>query len=199
MYPGMQVNWHEIIKTKINSTDIESLPVFMAVFSSDKGPETLTDLIADDFFKLYGKTADFFKYGQPLMQAHTILNAGARILGYRLCAEDATLANVVICATVTEDFEGEDGSSSTSPDGSLGEGEVDPFANPFASIKYSAVTVEGAKTFAEILEQLNTMNLGDAIPLLVIADNGRGKSVKKIKITTDYSASKGLTDRKSVV
>lgn len=193
MYPGMQVNWHEIIKTKINSTDIESLPVFMAVFSSDKGPETLTDLIADDFFKLYGKTADFFKYGQPLMQAHTILNAGARILGYRLCAEDATLANVVICATVTEDFEGEDGSSSTSPDGSLGEGEVDPFANPFASIKYSAVTVEGAKTFAEILEQVNTMNLGDAIPLFVIADNGRGKSVKKIKITTDYSASKGLT------
>ena len=78
MYPGMQVNWHEIIKTKINSTDIESLPVFMAVFSSDKGPETLTDLIADDFFKLYGKTADFFKYGQPLMQAHTILNAGDR-------------------------------------------------------------------------------------------------------------------------
>lgn len=193
MYPSMTVNWHEIIKTKINSTDVESLPVFMAVFSSSKGPECLTDLINDDFVDLYGQQAqaDFFKYGQPLMQAHTILKAGARILGYRLCADDATLANAIICAEVTEEEDTRELGTSTSPDGTVGEGEIELFS--FAKIKYSIKTVEGCKTIEEVVEQANAMASETCYPLFVICDNGRGTSVKKFRIVPDYSASRTLS------
>ena len=102
MYAGTKVNLHEILQPSTTSTVNETLPLFLCVFSADKGSENITDLTYNDFTAMYGKTADFFKYGQPLIQAHAILKAGGRVLGKRLVAEDATLANLVIAAEVTQ-------------------------------------------------------------------------------------------------
>ena len=52
-------------------------PVFMTVFSSDKGPEQFQKNISGDtWFKLFGYKHDFFRHGQPLIQASAIAQAG---------------------------------------------------------------------------------------------------------------------------
>lgn len=198
MYAGMIANWHEVIRTKISSANTETLPLFMGAFSCDKGPETITDLTATDFFKLYGKTADYFKYGQPLTQAHSIVNAGGRVLGYRLCAPDATLANIIVSAQVSTaqkqktnsngqplyiDSEGKETTAVTAT----------PATVNVASVKFAAKTVQSAKTFAKVVEEAELTATDTEFPLLVIGDNGRGKSIKKFKITPDYSISKSLS------
>ena len=101
MYAGTKVNWHEVLMSDaVTETNNESLPLFLCVFSADKGTEEITDFTYTDFRKMYGNNADFFKHGQPLIQAHKILAAGGRVLGKRLVAEDATLANLVILAEI---------------------------------------------------------------------------------------------------
>lgn len=77
---------------------------FMTVFSSDKGPETLQKgLTGDDFFSLYGDNPNFFKHGQPLLQAAKIANAGGLQYCKRVVAKDSKLANLGLFAIVTED------------------------------------------------------------------------------------------------
>ena len=102
MYAGTKVNWHEVLMAGPNKSSIDdSLPLFLCAFSADKGSEEITDLTYSEFKKMYGNNANFFKYGQPLLQAHQILAAGGRVLGKRIVAEDATLANLIITAEVT--------------------------------------------------------------------------------------------------
>lgn len=198
MYAGMKARWHEITKTRVaNSSSNETLPLFAAVFSCDKGPETITELAKEDFFALYGNSADFFKYGQPLTQAHTILNAGGRIFGYRLVADDATLANVIITAEVTSKEENKTDSDGNqlylNDDGEETTEVTDtPVTTTNAVIKYSVNTVTGAKSFKEIVNEANKLASDTVFPLIVVADNGRGKSVKKVKIAPDYSVSKTI-------
>ena len=143
MYAGMTVNWHEVLMPKgtASSTD-DSLPLFLCAFSSDKGTEKITDYVYDDFVKEYGKTPNFFKYGQPLLEAHRILKAGGRVLGKRIVADDATLANLVITAEITAGSENkmsadgkplyldEHGKETTEVTGT-------PATTNFAKIKYS--------------------------------------------------------------
>lgn len=136
MYAGMKVNHYEITKTTTVRQDESQLPVFLGCFSSDKGTEEMTLMNADNFKAMYGKTADFFRYGQPLLQAHNIVNSGGLFLGCRIVAEDATLGNAIITAKIS----GESGGTA-------------------ATIEYNIQTVEGAKSFAEVVAAANDLIL----------------------------------------
>lgn len=171
MYAGTKVNWHEVLMAKSAVTNNESLPLFLCAFSADKGTEDITDLTIDDFKAMYGSNADFFKYGQPLIQAHSILNAGGRVLGKRLVADDATLANLVITATITVTGEGDSKS---------------------ISVKYAAKTIENIKTFNEAVTAADALETDSEFPLFVICDNGRGSSSKAVRIAPNYDVSKSL-------
>lgn len=198
MYAGTTTNWHEVTKTKISTNTADTSPLFMAVFSCDKGPEQLTNLAASEFFNLYGNTADFFKYGQPLTQSHTILNAGGRILGYRLVADDATLANAIVTATVTEKEENKTNANGQplyiDAEGNETTEVTETRATvTSAVVKYGITTISNAKTFDAVAAAAEALATATTFPLLIITDNGRGKSVKKFRITPDYSVSKSLT------
>ena len=198
MYAGTKVNIHEILQPTTPATVNETLPLFLTVFSSDKGTEKITDFTYDDFRKMYGDNADFFKYGQPLIQAHAILKAGGRILGKRLVADDATLANVIITAEVTSQQE-----NKFNADGEQiyineeGEETTDVTDTPatvtYASVKYSANTVTEAKTEADVMEGADGILTDSKFPLFVICDNGRGVSVKHVRIAPDYDVSRTLS------
>ena len=85
-------------------TDTTNRATFMTVFSSDKGPETLQkNLSGNDFFALYGDNPNFFKHGQPLLQAAKIANAGGLQYCKRVVAKDSKLANLGLFAIVSED------------------------------------------------------------------------------------------------
>lgn len=168
MYAGMKVNWHEILRPETTNANDESLPLFLAVFSADKGTESVTNYTKDDFDFMYGSDADFFRHGQPLIQAHKILEAGGRILGKRLVATDATLANLIITADVT-----------------VSEDNV--------SVKYTAISVTTAKTFDEVKAAAVSAQTASRFPLFIVCDNGRGKSIKNVRFTANYDSSKSLS------
>lgn len=222
MYAGTKVNWHEVLMPdSVAAANDESLPLFLCAFSSEKGPESITDLVYSDFRSLYGNTPDFFKYGQPLVQAHMILAAGGRVLGKRIVADDATLANLVIVANVSDVSENvtkvtTETQSQTDPEtGEVTTTEVevekqvyldangnetfevteDPLVRTYAKIKYEVKTIEGKKNYTEVAEAAAELADAEAgvYPLFVICDNGRGTSVKKVRITPDYEVSRNMS------
>lgn len=197
MYAGTIVNYHEIVRTRTNASADETLPLFWSVFSSDKGTEEMGEYTADEFFDMFGKNADWFKYGQPLTQTHAILNAGGKVLAKRLVAPDATLANIAIYGEVTKketqkaDADGKplyvdtDGSETTNDTGT-------PAMITSAQLKYTVQTVTNAKDYELVVAEVEKTESDTKFPLLVICDNGRGESVKRIRIAADYSLSKSL-------
>ena len=194
MYAGTQVNWHEVLMPSMSTVN-QSLPLFLCVFSSDKGPEKITDLEYDDFKKMYGVTPDFFKYGQPLLQAHQILRAGGRVMGKRLVAPDSTLAHTVIAAVVDRieenkvDEDGhqiyieEDGTETTTPSETTTEAKIYK-----AKVRYEAYHSDaGLKTMAEVENfAKSSIQTNSRYPLFVVCDNGRGKSIKNVRLSSDY-------------
>lgn len=199
MYAGTKVNWHEVLMPGTNRSAMDdSLPLFLCAFSADKGSEEITDFTYSDFKKMYGNTADFFKYGQPLLQAHQILAAGGRVLGKRIVAEDSTLANLIIYAEVTSKevnktnangeqlYIGTDGQETTEVTDTVA-------TTVYAVIKYKSTTEENVKTLAELERKADDLRTESVFPLFIIADNGRGASIKKVCIAPDYDASKRLT------
>lgn len=104
MYPGsiFELIDQSQIATIPESTTVNNAPVFMQAFGSDKGPEGYRLVQGDEFFDLYGADLSkaYKKYGQPLIQAAAIINAGGRLYAKRVVPTDATLANVIIGAKV---------------------------------------------------------------------------------------------------
>lgn len=169
MYAGTVVNWHDNsgIREAQEIPSIVNRPLFMVVSSFDKGPEKLMEVEGEDFNKLFG-TVYYAKHGQNGIQAQNIINAGGRLLVKRIVAEDATISNLVLVATVTE-------------------------AEGKATISWETKTYEGLKTFSEVKEKA-LAELDEAngkYPLFVISDNGRGTGLKSVRINPDYNTSKG--------
>lgn len=198
MYAGTKVNWHEVLMPDSIVNNDESLPLFLCAFSSDKGTEEITDYVYSDFQKMYGATPNFFKYGQPLLQAHRILNAGGRVLGKRIVADDATLANIVILAelsSVTENKTDSQGRPLYIDEN--GNETIDVTDTPAtitsAIINYSTVSVENAKTVNDVELKVEELQTDSVFPLFIICDNGRGESIKKVRIVPDYDTSKKLS------
>lgn len=198
MYAGTKVNWHEVLMSDaVTNTNNESLPLFLCVFSADKGTEEITDFTYADFKRMYGNNADFFKHGQPLIQAHKILAAGGRVLGKRLVAEDATLANLIIVAEIISEnvqkkdangnpiYLDENGNETTTV-------TETPATEKKVTVKYSRQSAENAKTIDQVEGAAADIQTATKFPLYIICDNGRGVSYKNVRISPDYDASKTL-------
>lgn len=196
MYAGTKINLHEVLQKQRQITIAdESIPLFLCVFSSDKGTEEITNFTKDDFVSMYGSTADFFKYGQPLIQAHAIVNAGGRILAKRIVADDANLANAVVFANVTQEAKDKttaDGKQLYINDSGAETEEVTGTKATvnYAKIKYTISTIENVKSVDAVLDAANKAKTDAKFPLFVICENGRGKSIKKFRIMPDYDVSK---------
>ena len=198
--PMTKVNWidQSAIEVPQNITDIDNSALFFVVSSFDKGTEDLTIISGQDFYDMYGVPL-FSRHGQNGIQAQRIINAGGRLLVKRVCAEDSTLANLVLCAKVTttetqkKDSEGhpiyldEDGNETT-------EVTDTPVMISSTSIKWSASSIANCKTYAQVREQALLLldETNGIYPLFIYTDNGRGLSAKSVRITPNYQVSKGL-------
>lgn len=197
MYPGFIAEFND--QSDINRlpvTEVRNRALFGSVFTSDKGPEGWTRVTGEEFFNLYGKTISFARHGQPLLQSAMAINAGAEMLCKRLVADDATLANIGIVATMS-DVEVQATDDDGNPLYLDGEGNqtVEETENPVMTtekaVKYSLKSAAGVKTLDEAVAAI-TKNCAEGEYLLhVIGDNGRGVSKKRIKIVPNYRLSKG--------
>lgn len=169
--PGTKINWfdHSVRNNTIIDTTIR--PLFLQLFTADKGPESLHTVHGNDFFKLYGNNPSFKKHGQPLLQAAEIIKAGGEVLCKRIVAEDATLANFVIVAKVSNELvqkvnsegkplyiDADTGKETTEPAGGLNERAM----INVAKIKYDAVAASNVKTIAQVEAYAKTLVKDDA-------------------------------------
>lgn len=157
--PGTIINW--IDQSAISNVIEETLvhPLYLQLFTSDKGPEDLRTVTGNDFFHLYGVSPSFKKHGQPLIQAAEIIKAGGELLCKRVVAEDAALANLVIVAKVSTEqvqkvdstgkplfIDADTGKETTESDS----GKNERAMMNTAKIRYDAVSIKGAKTLNEV-------------------------------------------------
>ena len=202
MYPGFIAEYEDQSGiSNLPIAEVRNMPLYCAVFTSDKGTEAWTRISGKDFFKMYGENISFKRHGQPLLQAAMSINSGAELLCKRLVANDATLANMGIVATindVTTSVQKKDA------DGNLlyldDEGNetievTETKATESVVTKQVSYAIKSASNVDTIEEAAKAIEdtLGDSEYLLyVIADNGRGTSKKRIKITPNYKVSKTL-------
>lgn len=204
-YPGTIDNWIDQSGIKSQPTAEKTPnPLLLTAAAFDRGPEKITRVVGQNFYKLFGYFIDFEKYGQAAIQAANIINNGGELMIKRVVAKDATLANIVIVAKVSTDRV-----QKTDKDGkplyidsATQEETTDPGKNNekvminIAKTKFELVTVTGKKTQAEIVEEARKSfveNEDDNIftyPLAVIVDNGRGVSTKRFGIDPQYGISK---------
>ena len=201
MYPGSTFN---IIDNSgiTQNADIASnvyKPLFLTVGSFDKGIEGFNRVYGQEFYDIYGSKMYFSKHGQNAIQAKKLIDAGAELLIYRVCAEDATLANIVLIAKVTAsevqktDSEGhpiyldENGNETT-------EVTDNPVMIGTAKVKWETASIAGCKTFDDVkkaIEDLTDASTG-TFPVAFFTDNGRGASAKAIRLIPDYTTSRSI-------
>lgn len=198
MYPGVIVEYNDQSDvSQLPISEVRNKPLFLAVFTSDKGTEAWTRISGKDFFDMYGKSISFTKHGQPLLQTAMSINAGAELICKRLVAEDSTLANIGIIATLADtEVQAKDS------DGNLlykdGEGnetvEVTetPVMKAAKSVTYSIKSAENVKSVEDAADAIKKTLADGEYLLYTIADNGRGTSKKRIKIVPNYRLSKSL-------
>lgn len=204
-YPGTIDNWIDQSGIKSQPTAEKTPnPLLLTAAAFDRGPEKITRVVGQNFYKLFGYFIDFEKYGQAAIQAANIINNGGELMIKRVVAKDATLANIVIVAKVSTDRvqkTDKDGKplyidsvtheETTDP----GESNEKVMIN-IAKTKFELVTVTGKKTQAEIAEEARKSFVENedenifTYPLAVIVDNGRGVSTKRFGIDPQYGISK---------
>lgn len=169
MYPATIFNWHDLSEIAVDTpVQIDDSPLFMQVFSCDKGTEEFIEISGADFANMYG-TMNFAKHGQSAIQAQAIVNNGGRLFAKRVVAPDSTIANLVLVANVT-----------------AGDGAV--------TVKWTAHSITGCRSFNDVKDQALLMFDADAgvFPLFIFSDNGRGKSIKAIRLNPDYATSRTI-------
>lgn len=164
---------------KLSSTD--TAPVFIQAFTADKGPEDLVLVDQALFNSYFGSNISFAKHGQPLLQAARIVNSGGRVLAKRLVASDAELANIIVALEVKVAEGAAELSITTSTVSSATDLSI------VETTMSALLDTEGSPAEREATKFV--------YPLFAIADNGRGISEKRIRISTNYN----LTKRKEFV
>lgn len=205
MYPSTTF----IIEDRSQIDDLQineqiSAPLFMQFFSSDKGPEEMGEYYGDAF-DIFG-APNFARHGQPLLQAKRLINNGARVLAKRIVAPDATLANAVVLAkvkSVSTQKTDEDGNplytdATTGEETTVAEGNQ-AIISKKCQISYELKTIEGNTNDIDNLKA-SALALADyeakgeedekVYPMVLVADNGRGVSSKKFKITANLVGSR---------
>lgn len=157
--PGTIINWHDQVASSNVIEEAIIRPLYLQLFTSDKGPETLRTVHGNEFFSLYGTNPSFKKHGQPLLQAAEIIKAGGEVLCKRIVAEDATLANLVVLAKVSNELVQKTDASGNALyiDADTGKETLDAAGGlndramiNVAKIKYDAVSISDAKTLTEV-------------------------------------------------
>ena len=164
--PGTTIRLYDQSATSNVVEDTLIRPLFLQLFTSDKGPENLRTVHGNEFFKLYGNTPSFKKHGQPLLQAAEIIKAGGEVLCKRIVAEDATLANLVVVAKVSSEqtqktdsngkplyIDATTGIETTDSNG----GENERVMINIAKIKYDAVSIKGVQTLDQVKLYASTL------------------------------------------
>ena len=184
MYPATLFRVHDnsAIANTVAPNVIDDSPLFLQVFSCDKGTEDLIEISGSaNFDNMYG-VQNFAKHGQAGIQAKGIVDAGGRLLAKRVVAEDSTLANLVLVATVTEGTPSDNGSGSGSEE-------------PTVKVSWSAQSIENCKTFDEVKAKAFDEIYDEAngvYPLIFYTDNGRGESIKAVRLNPDYDTSRTI-------
>ena len=188
MYPGTIFNWHDnsgIVDTVTTSAE-DTAPLFLQVFSADKGTEDLIEISGSEFNAMYG-TMSFAKHGQSAIQAQNIIDAGGRLYAKRVVAEDSTLANVILVAKVSNPSESEAEAGKT------------------VKVTWESKSITGCKTFDEVKEaaldlyspatidqETGKLSTDGVYPVFIYSDNGRGVSKKAVRLNPDYATSKSI-------
>lgn len=209
--PRTKFEWIDNSQAPVVPTETISYPVYLCVFSADKGTE--------DFFVADKKTfpsqylpdniASFNKHGQALIQAAQIAAAGGQVLCKRVVADDAHLANKTISAriTVVNEQKKDKDDNLLYIDATTGKETTVAIDNrPLmvnnVTVKYVAESFKNCSDIGDVsLLVENKLKINKDtneyyIPLIVFADNGRGKSAKKFRISPDYKKSKRLDNMK---
>ena len=186
----------------------EMAPLLLTASSFDKGPENLLEVSGDDFFRLFGENISFEKHGQPAIQAANVIRNGGRLLIKRIVADDATVANAVITATVSKVqvpkvdpttgqniyIDRDTGVETTEATSSTGQNNERAIINT-ANIKYNVVSVEGAKTMKEL--QLACAGLLVEKDPIVGSDTETGTDTGSGDTTTAEETAKALEEAAS--
>jgi hypothetical protein len=198
--PTSTFNWYDnsALNTDSSIPEVENKALFFVVSSFDKGPEDLREVEGTDFDSLYG-TVLFSKHGQNGIQAKHIIDAGGKLLVKRVVADDSMLANLILCARVTEE-EVQKTNANGEPiyldaDGNETTEVTDkPVMIKTTVIKWESSSIANCSTFEDVenaaLDLLD--EAGGVYPLFVYTDNGRGISSKAIRLVPDYYTSKGM-------
>ena len=163
--PSTTFKWVDLSgQTTTETPVLEVRPLFLAASSFDKGPENMRRVYGDNFYKLYGQDISYVRHGQPAIQIANIIDAGGEVLIKRIVAPDATLANLIISATVTQTrapkvdtvsgqqiyIDADTGLETTSPVSGSGVPNEKAFINT-ATIKYGVSNVTDAKTLNDVV------------------------------------------------
>lgn len=102
-YPRTIIDIVDNSQTPEITINQQAIPLVMTAFASPKGTEDLVTISGNEFYSNYINSigVDFKRYGQALLQAEAVINAGGKLLAKRVVAEDATLANLSVVAKVT--------------------------------------------------------------------------------------------------
>lgn len=205
MYPSTTF----IIEDRSHIEDLQineqiKAPLFAQFFTSDKGPEEMSEYYGENFKKTFGEP-NFARHGQPLLQAQRLINNGAKVLAKRVVAPDSTLANLVILAKVKDNSEQKtdadgnplymtaEGVETTVSDGN------EAIITKKCHIEYDLKSVTGNRNDIEALKasalamadyEGKTAEEEKIYPICVVADNGRGVSSKKIQITSNTNGNR---------
>ena len=199
--PGTTFNWIDQSGIAVTQSipEVDRRPLFFVVSSFDKGTEDLTVISGKDFYDMYGTPASA-RHGQNGIQTQRIINAGGRILVKRICADDATLANLVLYVTLnTTEVQKTDADGHPIYLDDEGNETTEVTDNPVmissTTIKWNATSFANCTKFEQVeklaIDELFDENSG-SYPLFIYTDNGRGVSGKAIRITPNYQTSRNL-------
>lgn len=217
MYPGTIINLIDQSGMQEEQPRLPDFKPLILTFSSfNRGPEELTLVKGDDFFKLYGNKMDFARNGQPALQAANVIRSGGSLLVKRLVADDSALGNLVLSLVLTsaitvEAATEESEESKVIPLSDITGKEEDAetmvvITNSTGTVKWIASSVANTKSIDEVVasateiyekgevttEDNATYTQTTTYPMFVFTDNGRGESSKAIKLSPDYYSSSGM-------
>ena len=169
--PSTTFNWVDLSGQISTETPVlEVRPLFLAASSFDKGPEDMRRVYGDNFYKLYGQDISYARHGQPAVQIANIIDAGGEVLIKRVVAPDATLANLIVTANVTQTrtakvdtvsgqqiyIDADTGLETTSAVSASGIPNEKAYINT-ATIRYDVSNVNDAQTFEDVVAQARTL------------------------------------------
>jgi hypothetical protein len=162
-----QTNIQELPQTTIGYP----VPMAMAAYTSDKGPEQWRVLSGLTEFSRDVGSISFTKHGQGQLTVAEILRNGGVVFGKRMVSEDATLANVTIRARVIN-------------------------SDNVSYLYFYTKSYEDVATFDEATElgydnfDANTESDVVDVPLFTVTPMGRGVSNMAFRINPEYVNSK---------